>query len=138
MSTAPCAPPREHQLVIIDVVGPGRNAAGRMPQPSRGPGLTSTPVLCISQTDDVEERIRFLEAGADDVIARPFDARELEARVEALLLRFQRSRDLTAASRTRTRNSRGGRKSWRCSARKAVWDHDHRGEYGDPRQSAAP
>ena len=49
------------------------------------------PVLCVSPTDDVEERIRFLEAGADDVMARPFDARELEARVEALLLRFQRS-----------------------------------------------
>jgi pilus assembly protein CpaE len=53
------------------------------------------PVLCISQTDDVEERIKFLEAGADDVIARPFDERELEARVEALLLRFQRSRDMS-------------------------------------------
>jgi DNA-binding response OmpR family regulator len=41
------------------------------------------PVLCVSPNDDVEERIRFLEAGADDVMARPFDARELEARVEA-------------------------------------------------------
>src|SRR5262249_15669043 len=45
-------------------------------------------------TDDVEERIRFLEAGADDVVARPFDTREVEARIEALLLRFQRSKDL--------------------------------------------
>ena len=50
--------------------------------------------MCVSATDDVEERIAFLEAGADDVMARPFDAREMEARVEALLLRFQRSRDL--------------------------------------------
>ena len=50
--------------------------------------------MCVSATDDVEERIAFLEAGADDVMARPFDAREMEARVEALLLRFQRSKDL--------------------------------------------
>ena len=56
--------------------------------------MAAVPVLCVSATDDVEERIAFLEAGADDVIGRPFDARELEARVEALLLRFQRSRDL--------------------------------------------
>ena len=48
----------------------------------------------MSQTDDVEERVRYLEAGADDVVAKPFDPRELEARVEALLVRFQRSRDL--------------------------------------------
>ena len=50
--------------------------------------------MCVSGSDDVEERIRFLESGADDVVARPLDARELEARVEALLLRFQRSHDL--------------------------------------------
>ena len=65
------------------------------------PALRPIPVLCVGQTDDVEERIRFLEAGADDVMAKPFDARELEARVEALLLRFQRSKDLTAVVSTR-------------------------------------
>jgi pilus assembly protein CpaE len=84
-----------HQLVVIDAVGPGRSASDTCRELRSAAGLTGTPVLCISQTDDVEERIRFLEAGADDVIARPFDARELEARVEALMLRFQRSRDLT-------------------------------------------
>ena len=58
------------------------------------PSMSAVPVMCVSATDDVEERIAFLEAGADDVMARPFDAREMEARVEALLLRFQRSKDL--------------------------------------------
>jgi pilus assembly protein CpaE len=58
------------------------------------PSMASIPILCVAASDDVEERISFLEAGADDVVARPFDAREVEARVEALLLRFQRSKDL--------------------------------------------
>ena len=56
------------------------------------PAMAAVPILCVANSDDVEERIGFLEAGADDVIARPFDAREVEARVEALLLRFQRSK----------------------------------------------
>jgi pilus assembly protein CpaE len=82
-----------HQLVIIDVVGADKSAADVCREIRATPSLAPIPVLCVSQTDDVEERIRFLEAGADDVMARPFDARELEARVEALLLRFQRSKD---------------------------------------------
>jgi pilus assembly protein CpaE len=60
--------------------------------------MSGIPVLCVATTDKVDERIEFLQAGADDVMARPFDARELEARIEALLLRFQRSKDLTSTS----------------------------------------
>jgi pilus assembly protein CpaE len=83
-----------NQLVIVDVVTGDKSAADVCREIRATPSLAPIPVLCVSQTDDVEERIRFLEAGADDVMARPFDARELEARVEALLLRFQRSKDL--------------------------------------------
>lgn len=84
----------EHQLLVIDVtVGP-RSAIEICTEIRSTPALAQVPVMCVSTSDDVEERIRFLEAGADDVMARPFDARELEARVEALLLRFQRSRDM--------------------------------------------
>jgi pilus assembly protein CpaE len=84
----------DHQLLVIDVAGGARSAIEICSQVRSTPHLSQVPVLCVSPSDDVEERIRFLEAGADDVMARPFDARELEARVEALLLRFQRSREL--------------------------------------------
>jgi pilus assembly protein CpaE len=84
----------DHQLVIIDVVVGSKPAAELCAEIRATPAMAGVPVLCISQTDDVDERIRFLESGADDVMARPFDARELEARVEALLLRFQRSRGM--------------------------------------------
>ena len=98
----PCAPPPSTQPRHRRRRRARAHRARRLPRaPRRARAWPRIPVLCISQTDDVEERIRFLEAGADDVIARPFDARELEARVEALLLRFQRSRDLTPAYRRR-------------------------------------
>ena len=90
----------DHQLVILDIVSGMRTGIDVCAEIRATPALSAIPVMCISGSDDVEERIRYLEAGADDVMARPFDARELEARVEALLLRFQRSRDLTATIST--------------------------------------
>lgn len=93
-SEAAIAQAAGHQLLVIDVAGGPRTAIEICAQVRSTPDLSRVPVLCVSPSDDVEERIRFLEAGADDVMARPFDARELEARVEALLLRFQRSREL--------------------------------------------
>ncbi len=61
---------------------PGMRAAADVP----------TPILVIAPAGDVEARIAFLEAGADDVIAAGFAPRELEARVEALLIRAGRLR----------------------------------------------
>jgi pilus assembly protein CpaE len=88
----------EHQLVVLDNGGGaanGKNALELCREIRATPSMAAVPVLCVASSDDVEERIGFLEAGADDVIARPFDAREVEARIEALLLRFQRSKDLS-------------------------------------------
>ncbi|HEX6140040.1 MAG TPA: hypothetical protein VF013_06225 [Candidatus Limnocylindria bacterium] len=51
-----------------------------------------TPVLVVAPAGDVEARIAFLEAGADDVITVGFARRELEAKVEALLIRAGRIR----------------------------------------------
>ncbi|HWP63316.1 MAG TPA: AAA family ATPase [Candidatus Binatia bacterium] len=79
-------------LVVIDVLPEGESAVELCRDIRRTPALAAVAVMCVAQSDDVEERIRFLEAGADDVVVRGFDARELEARVDALILRFQRSR----------------------------------------------
>jgi pilus assembly protein CpaE len=86
----------EHQLVAIDVGSgvQGKTAFDLCHDIRAAASTMAVPILCVAATDDVEERISFLEAGADDVVARPFDAREVDARIEALLLRFQRSRDL--------------------------------------------
>jgi len=87
----------DHDLVILDILSGPKSAADVCREIRATPAMVAIPVLCISQTDDVDERIRFLQAGADDVMAKPYDALELQARVEALLLRFRRSRDLAPA-----------------------------------------
>ena len=52
----------------------------------------ATPVLVISALSSVDERINGLKAGGDDYLVKPFDIRELTARVDALLRRRGDSR----------------------------------------------
>ncbi|HEY8869934.1 MAG TPA: AAA family ATPase [Candidatus Limnocylindrales bacterium] len=100
-------PASEPQLIVMDVIQ-GRVSAVEVCREIRASvALVAVPVMVVAQTASVEERIRFLEAGADDVIAKPFDDREFEARIEALLLRFHRSKGLvptaTATEREQAR-----------------------------------
>lgn len=51
-------------------------------------GLFSTiPVLMLSSEESTEVRIKCLEAGADDYVVKPFNPRELEARIRIILSR---------------------------------------------------
>jgi diguanylate cyclase (GGDEF)-like protein len=51
------------------------------------------PILLLTAMGDVEDRIKGLEEGADDYLAKPFDLRELAARVKALVRASKRERD---------------------------------------------
>lgn len=86
-------PPDQH-VVVLDSAPAPRTLADMCREVRALPALAEVPILAISATDDVEERIRLLEAGADDVMIRPVDDRELDARVEALDLRHRRSKEL--------------------------------------------
>jgi len=84
----------EFDVIVIDSVPPPRTIADLCRELRALAGLAEVPVLAISASDDVEERIRLLESGADDVMIRPIDERELDARVQALDLRHRRSVEL--------------------------------------------
>jgi DNA-binding response OmpR family regulator len=45
------------------------------------------PVVMLTGQDSVEEKLRGLSSGADDYITKPFDAKELLARIETVLRR---------------------------------------------------
>ncbi len=51
------------------------------------PAVQSVPVLILTAADSVEQRVRGLDLGADDYMAKPFSLQELEARVRALTRR---------------------------------------------------
>lgn len=76
----------DHQLLVIDAVESGQAAFCRAVR--EDPATATLAMLAIAQADDVEERVGLFEAGADEVVARPFDPRELEARLTALQLRL--------------------------------------------------
>jgi pilus assembly protein CpaE len=83
-----------HDIVVLDAVPPPRTVADMCRALRGNVELAEVPILAITSSDDVEERIRLLEAGADDVMIRPIDERELDARIEALDLRSRRSKEL--------------------------------------------
>ena len=84
----------DHDVVVLDAVPPPRTLADMAREIRAVPDRADVPILAITSSDDVEERIRLLEAGADDVMIRPIDERELDARIEALDLRHRRSKEL--------------------------------------------
>lgn len=75
------------QLIVLDRVDGAADAVGAVTRIKGSSDLAAIPVLAIAQSDDVEERIRLLEAGADDVVARPVDPLELQLRMDTLLVR---------------------------------------------------
>ena len=80
-------------LVLLDWTLPdfeGMEVCRRM----RSNGIT-TPVLMITARDDIDERVTALDSGVDDYLTKPFNLRELHARVRAQL---RRSRYTTTPS----------------------------------------
>ena len=73
--------PADQHVIVLDAVPGPRSLADMCREVRAVPALAEVPILAISASDDVEERIRLLEAGADDVMSRPVDERELDARV---------------------------------------------------------
>lgn len=99
----------DYQVVILDIVPAPRTAVSTCRELRAIPELADRPILVIASSDDVEERIRLLEAGADDVLGRPVDERELDARVEALDLRYRHSAELRPDVATTTTKREGHR-----------------------------
>jgi two-component system OmpR family response regulator len=75
----------EQDCIVLDRSLPGQDGMAILRElRSRG---RRTPVLMLTARGEMAERVRGLEAGADDYLPKPFDLPELLARVQALIRR---------------------------------------------------
>jgi two-component system copper resistance phosphate regulon response regulator CusR len=103
----------DYDLIILDVMLPVRDGfevCSKLRERE-----INTPVLMLTARDTVDDRVQGLDSGADDYLVKPFEFKELLARVRALLRRAREFRphvlqvaDLTlnTASHTATRSGR--------------------------------
>ena len=74
-----------YDLVLLDLGLPGRDGLDVL-RNARTHGDT-TPVLVLTARDGIDDRVAGLDVGADDYLTKPFDLRELQARLRAILRR---------------------------------------------------
>jgi two-component system copper resistance phosphate regulon response regulator CusR len=78
----------DYDAIVLDVMLPGRDGLS-VCRELRASG-SDVPVLMLTARDAVEARVEGLDAGADDYLTKPFDFRELLARLRALTRRERR------------------------------------------------
>jgi DNA-binding response OmpR family regulator len=73
-------------LLLLDVMLPGKDGFEICREIRR---TSDIPIIMLTARGDVIDRVSGLELGADDYVGKPFEPRELVARVQAILRRFE-------------------------------------------------
>lgn len=78
----------DHSAVLLDIGLPGRSGVDLL----RSMQATDieTPVLVVTARSEIESRVAVLDLGADDYIVKPFELRELLARIRAVMRRHDK------------------------------------------------
>jgi len=79
--------------LILDVMMPKLTGLEVVRKLKHDVVTSRVPVLMLTSLGDVDDKVHGLDAGADDYLTKPFDFRELRARVKALIRQSQRERD---------------------------------------------
>jgi diguanylate cyclase (GGDEF)-like protein len=80
-------------LLVLDIMMPKMDGIEVCTRLKEDVILSRIPILMLTSLAGVDDRVRGLEAGADDYLPKPFDLRELAARVKALIRQSRRERD---------------------------------------------
>jgi putative two-component system response regulator len=84
-------------LILLDVMMPGLDGYEVCRQLKTGASTRLIPVVLVTALRSTEDRIRGIDAGADDFITKPFNAHELRARVRSLIRIKRHTDDLDSA-----------------------------------------
>ena len=85
----------DFDLIVLDVMMPGEDGLSVCRRLS---AEGSTPILMLTALGEETDRIIGLEVGADDYLPKPFNPRELLARIRAILRRAEKQPRLAAAT----------------------------------------
>jgi DNA-binding response OmpR family regulator len=94
----PLARKQNPVLFLLDIMVPGHSGFDVCRQIRESRDLARIPIIFLTAKAAEEDRVRGLDLGADDYITKPFGTRELTARVNAVLRRFEKP--LTASITT--------------------------------------
>ncbi len=82
-------------LMVLDVMMPGQNGFDFARSLRRGSAL---PILMLTARSETGDRVRGLEAGADDYLSKPFEPKELALRIASILRRVAAAPPASAAA----------------------------------------
>jgi DNA-binding response OmpR family regulator len=100
----------EHALTILDLLLPGMRGLDVLRQLR---STSNVPVLILTARGEDVDRVVGLELGADDYLPKPFNSRELMARVRAILRRTRPSSDSQRVEVGDVTVDPSGRQAWR-------------------------
>ncbi|RXJ53768.1 DNA-binding response regulator [Candidatus Marinarcus aquaticus] len=77
---------KKYKLLILDLTLPEIDGLELIPKIR---AVSSIPIIITSARDDILDKVMGLERGADDYLPKPYNPRELSARIKAILKRMQ-------------------------------------------------